>query len=120
MRALACAWLVFLTIAIVLHERALRIEHRHANDTRVIAQSASALSTATDIHLHGEARRIAERVAVLEKDWKGQLAKLCATLRVIARTVPNRAELPADGRELCPDLEQYTAGARQPLRKRRP
>ncbi len=48
---------------------------------------------------------------MLEQARSGQLERLCSTLAILIRVTPGRADLPADGRAVCPGIGKRTSAA---------
>lgn len=97
------------SIGWVLHRQTA--EHDHARAAGDVAVRAHGQVLATT---HAQAQLDADVTTALrdqDVEWGEDLQRLCSTLAVLVRMTPGRAQLPAEGRAVCPGVEPLTSGA---------
>ena len=96
-----------------LHRQTQEHSHSTTSHAAAIAANDNAMTVS-----RWQASLAAEVTTVLgdaDTEMRRLVAGLCEGLYVLARTVPNRTDVPAAARRVCPGLPEQTAGSYERL-----
>ena len=115
MRTLAFTWLVCISFACgwLLHLQST--EHAHATTSHAAAIAANDNAMTVSRWQATLAADVHSSIGDADDEMRRLVAGLCEGLYALARTVPNRTDVPAAARRACPGLPEETAGAHERL-----
>ena len=115
MRTLFLVWMILVTAAVGVAFHRQTQEHDHATTSHAAAIAANENAMTVSRWQATLAADVHSSIGDADTEMRRLVAGLCEGLYALARTVPNRTDVPAAARRVCPGLPQETAGSYERL-----